>query len=133
MIYPDTACWDNECDIDSEGFNTNTVFMPTVIKNIIDRVTGDASSSGDHSSEEDERPPRPEGDDRPRRPRRTDEERPPRMGSNGLAQIEVSEAVMAKLFADFAQIQDPTSVDDMITLAQTERRVYTNSDGSLHC
>ena len=127
MIYPDTACWDNEGDIDAEGFNTNTGFMPTAIKNIIDRVTGDASSSGGDSSGDDERPPRPEDDDRPRRPRRTDEERPPRMGSNGLAQIEVSEAVMEKLFADFAQIQDPT------TLAQTEYSWYTNSDGSIHC
>ena len=119
MIYPDTRCWDNEGDIDSDGFNTNTGFIPTVIKNIIDRVTEDASSSGGDSSEDDERPPRPEGDDRPRRRRRTDGERRPRMGSNGLAQIKVSEAVMEKLFADFAQIQDSTSIDDMITLSQT--------------
>ena len=145
MVYPDTRCWDNEGDIDPDGFNTNTGFIPTVIKNIIDRVTGDASSSGGDSSEDDERPPRPEGDDRPRRPRRPDEERPPRMESNGLAQIEVSEAVMAKLFADFAQIQDPTSVDDMLAMAQTEyyswnrrnsytrRNWYTNEDGSIHC
>ena len=46
-----------------------------------------------------------------------------------LVQIEVTEAVMEKLFADFAQIQDPTSIDDMMSLAQTGTHInkwYTN-------
>ena len=119
MVYPDTKCWDNEGDLDAEGFNTNTGLIPTAIKAIIDRVTSSESLSGDESSGDDDRPPRPDRDDRPRRPRREEGERTPRMGPNGLAQIEVSESVMEKLFADFAQMQDPTGIDDMSALAQT--------------
>ena len=43
------------------------------------------------------------------------------MEPNGLVQIEVTEDVMGKLFADFAQVQDPTGIDDMTALAQTGR------------
>ena len=78
IVYPDTACWDNEGDIDADGFNTNTGLIPTAIKAIIDRVTGSESTSGGDSSGDEERPTRPDRDDRPPRPRRSDGEQPPR-------------------------------------------------------
>ena len=91
MVYPDLRCWDNEGDIDSDGFNTNTGFLPTAIKAMIDRVTGGAETNEEEresgetteeegKSEEDEgsdqgdssRPPRPieGGRLRPSRPAR---------------------------------------------------------------
>jgi len=101
MVYPDVRCWDNEGDIDPEGFNTNTGILPTAIKSMIDRVTGLTSPSGTGSSctaeedrtggggggrrprpdDGDNSPPRPNDDDRaprPRPPRPNDDDRAPR-------------------------------------------------------
>ena len=64
MVYPDLRCWDNEGDIDSDGFNTNTGFLPTAIKAMIDRVTGGAEADGDikESEEKTEEEGKPEED-----------------------------------------------------------------------
>ena len=50
MVYPDLRCWDNEGDIDSDGFNTNTGFLPTAIKAMINRVTGETEDIDDEVS-----------------------------------------------------------------------------------
>ena len=50
MVYPDIKCWDNEGDIDSDGFNTNTGELPTAIKAMINRVTGDTEDIDDEAS-----------------------------------------------------------------------------------
>ena len=98
MVYPDIKCWDNEGDIDSDGFNTNTGMLPTAIKAMIDRVTGGSgevidvesgpeTEEGDDSGQGDSsRPPwtPPSDDERPPRPRPPigggDGSRPPRPG-----------------------------------------------------
>ena len=57
MVCPDIKCWDNEGDIDPDGFNTNTGFLPTAIKAMIARVTGGAeeeTTEEEGKSEEDE-------------------------------------------------------------------------------
>ena len=51
MVYPDIKCWDNEGDIDSDGFNTNTGELPTAIKAMINRVTGDTEDIDDEASQ----------------------------------------------------------------------------------
>ena len=50
MVYPDIKCWDNEGDIDSDGFNTNTGVLPTAIKAMINRVTGETEDIDDEES-----------------------------------------------------------------------------------
>jgi len=55
MVYPDLQCWDNEGDIDPEGFNTNSGIVPLAIKAMVERVTatsttGSGSSTGGEGS-----------------------------------------------------------------------------------
>ena len=50
MVYPDIKCWDNEGDIDSDCFNTNTGVLPTAIKAMINRVTGETEDIDDEES-----------------------------------------------------------------------------------
>jgi len=49
MVYPDLQCWDNEGDIDPEGFNTNSGIVPLAIKAMVERVTA-TSTTGTESS-----------------------------------------------------------------------------------
>ena len=114
MVYPDTKCWDNEGAIDAEGYNTNTGLLQTALKAMIERVTrGPRPSRGDGS----DRRPFADDEDISLSQRISGRDKKP----NGLVQIEVTEDVMGKLFADFAQVQDPTGIDDMTALAQTGR------------
>lgn len=46
MVYPDTRCWDNEGDIDSGAYNTNSGDVVQAIKSMIDRVTGGTTNDG---------------------------------------------------------------------------------------